>query len=257
MIKYYNSKYYKKPIRIENIDWEILIIITDNLDIETIYSWYNIIEKNTESIYINKCLLGGFVKTIPENVLIIWAWWWAFIKFLEDHIKKINITWIDIDETMIEIAKKELKIKTNNFYISDWLPAINTIIEKNKKFDLILIDVYWSDWKIPEYFHYKIFLNKIKKILLKDWIISINFSNYDLEKEKYKKIHLNLINVFWKFYSHILAWENTKWNVVWIYNLDKFYTAKEYDVNYLKHFRKWNINYNSNIIKNTTLKKEL
>jgi hypothetical protein len=57
MTKYYKSIFYSKPIEVEDIDGEILVIIKDNLDRESIYSWYDIKEKNTESIYINKCLL--------------------------------------------------------------------------------------------------------------------------------------------------------------------------------------------------------
>ena len=110
MTNYYNSKFYSKPIEVENIDWEILVIINDSKNREVIYSWYDIKEKNTESTYINKCLLWWFIKQIPEKVLIIWFWWWAFAKYLEDHIQNINITWIDIDKTMVDIAKKELLV---------------------------------------------------------------------------------------------------------------------------------------------------
>lgn len=263
MTKYYKSKYYDKPIEVENIDWEILVIINDNLGRESIYSWYDVEEKNTESIYINKCLLWGFIKKIPENVLIIWFWWWAFTKYLEDHIVNINITWIDIDEAMIKIAKNELKVKINDIYISDCLEAFEKIIEKNKKqpknelslkYDLILIDVYWSDWKIPEYFSEKIFCEKINEILKKDWTISINYSNYDLENNKYKKIHSNFLDVFSKYYSHILSWKNDKWNVMWIYNLNKFYSAKDYDNNYLKQVKNWKILFDEKIINNTVVK---
>jgi 23S rRNA G2069 N7-methylase RlmK/C1962 C5-methylase RlmI len=43
---------------------------------------------------------------------------------------------------MFEIAKNELKVKTNNFYIMDAIDALDKIIEQEKKYDLILIDVY-------------------------------------------------------------------------------------------------------------------
>lgn len=257
MPNYYNSKFYSKPIEVENIDWEILVIITDSFERETIYSWYDIKEKNTESIYINKCLLWWFIKKIPENVLIIWFWWWAFAKYLEDHIKNVNITWIEIDETMVEIAKKEFKVKTNDFYISDAIEAINKLIKENKKYDLILIDVYWSDWEIPEYFQEKAFSENIKKLLKTDWVISINFSNYELENkknsEKYNKIHSNFISCFWGYYSHLLAWKNDRWNVIWIYNLDKKYSWDDFDSNYLDKVKKWEIIYDPKIIKNTIL----
>lgn len=255
MNKYYKSKFYSKPIEVVNILWEIIVIITDNIGREIIYTWYDIIEKNTESIYINKCLLWGFIKKIPENVLIIWFWWWAFAKYLEDHIKNINITWIDIDGSMFEIAKNELKVKTNDFYVLDAFEAIKKINQENKSYDLVLIDIYNSDWEIPEYLTEKIFFEEIKKILQKESVISINFADYDLNNEekskKYNKIHLNLIETFWKYYSHLLASENNRWNVMWIYNLNKFYNTLEYDSNYLKKVNDWEIIFDEKIIRNT------
>jgi len=201
MTKYYNSQFYSKPIEVENIEWEIIVTITNNLNRKIIYSWYDVIEKNSQSMYINKCLLWWFIKKIPKKVLIIWFWWWAFARFLEDHIRDVEITWIDIDKSMIEIAKNELKIKTNDLYISDALEKLDSLINENKNYDLVLIDAYWADWEIPKYFEEKIFFEKVKKVLLNDWVLSINFSNYDLlNKEKnifYNKIHSNLISIFW------------------------------------------------------------
>lgn len=257
MSKFYNSKNYSKPIEVANIFWEVIVIITDKYDREIIYTWYDIVEKNTQSNYINKCLLWWFIKKIPKTVLIIWFWWWAFAKYLEDHLENVNIDWIDIDETMFEIAKNELKVKTNNFYIMDALNAIDKIIEQGKTYDLVLIDVYGNDWEIPEYFSEKYFFEKIKQVLLKDWVLSINFADYNLENiektNKYNKIHSNLVNIFWEYYSHILAWVNDRWNVSWIYNLDKFYTSSDYDNNHVERAKKWEILYDEKIIENTIL----
>jgi hypothetical protein len=40
---------------------------------------------------------------------------------------------------------------------------------------------------------------------------------------------------------------------MWIYNLDKFYEASDYDSNYLEKVQAWKIIYDWNIIKNTVL----
>lgn len=257
MSKFYNSRFYSKPIEVVNIWWEILVIITDNNGREIIYTWYDIVDKNTESIYINKCILWWFIKKIPKNVLIIWFWWWAFAKYLEDHINEINIEWIDIDKTMFEIAKKELKVKTNIFYIMDASNALDKIIEQWKIYDLVLIDVYWWDWEIPKYFNEEEFFKRTKKVLKDDWVLSINFADFNLENiEKtniFNKIHNNLINIFWEYYSHLLLWNNDRWNIMWIYNLDKYYTASDYDNNYLEKVKNWEILYDEKIIKNTVL----
>ena len=256
MTNYYKSKFYSKPIEVEDIDWEKIVTITDNKNRKIIYSWYNIEEKNTWSIYINKCLLWGFIKKIPKSVLIIWFWWWTYAKYLEDHVPNINITWIDIDEAMIEISKKEFWVKTNAIYILDAKEALKQITKKKKEYDLILIDVYWWDWEIPKYFEDRLFFEKIKQVLEKSWVLSINYADYNLaNKKKYNKIHTNIISLFWDYYSHLLAWKNDRWNVSWIYNLDKNYTAKEYDINYMNKYKSWEIEFDWNIIKNTFLNK--
>jgi len=252
MSNFYKSKFYSKSIEVTDIGGEKFVIITDSNGRESIYSWYDIVDKNSHSFYINKSLLGGFIKWIPKNVLIIWFWWGTFAKYLQDHIENINITWVDFDETMLEIANKEFDVKVDDFYLLDALEAITIIEKKKKKYDLIFIDVYGSNWESPEYLSEGPFISKLKSILYKSWIISVNFANYDLKNkkisEKYNKMHSNLLDNFWKYYSHILKKKNDRWNVVGLYNLDKFYTVDNYNFNYLKSVQNGEIIYDSNII---------
>jgi len=260
MSNYYKSQFYKKPIEVENIYWEILVIITDDQDREIIYSWYDIEENNSWSVYINKCLLWWLIHWIPQNVLIIGFWAWTYAKYIEDNFNtEVQITWIDIDPTMLEIAKKEFGIQTNDLYNLDAKDALQILSNKKKKYDLILIDVYDWSCEIPHYFQDKSFIEDISKVLSKKWIISINYSDYDLSDKKrswhYQKIHDNLINTFWKNYSHMLIWENDRWNVMWIYNINKNYSAEDYNLNYLDLVQNWELVYDENIIKDTILDK--
>ena len=256
MANYYKSEFYKYPIEVENIEWEVIVTITDTNWRKVIYSWYDLISKNSESFYITKCLLWWFIKKTPKNVLIIGFWWWAFWKYLEDHIKDIKVTGIDIDKSMFKIAKNELNIKTNDFMIMDWNIAIKKLISEEKKYDLILIDVYWSNWKIPKSFQDKKIYENIKKLTLKEWIISINYSNYhSFNQEKYDKIHENIIKIFWKNFIHLMPWKTDRWNVAWIYNLDKNYKSEEISLKYLEKVKKWEILYDSNMIKNIIIEK--
>jgi len=256
MLNKYNSQFYSKPIEVENIDWEILVnIITDSWE-KIIYSWYDIIEKRSYSTYISKCLLWGFINSIPEKVLIIWFWWWAFAKYLEDYISWINITWIEIDEAMLKIAKEEMLVKTSNFFIMDAFEAINILKNKKKnKYDLILLDVYWANWKIPDYFTKKDFFIVIKELLWLNGILSINYADYrDENKKIYDKIHNNLLNIFWDNYIHILSWKEEDWNISWIYNLNKKYSSEEVVLKYLEKVQNSEINYDSNLIKNINIR---
>gem|GEM_PF-5419584 len=51
------SDFYKKPIEVAIINNEVIVIITDDHDRETIFSWYDLDLQMTKSSYINKCLL--------------------------------------------------------------------------------------------------------------------------------------------------------------------------------------------------------
>lgn len=255
MTTYYQSDYFKYPIEIDNIWWEIIVSIIDTLWRKIIYSWYDVISKKTESKYITKWILWWLINWIPKNVLIIWFWWWAYAKYLEDNISNINITWIDIDKTMFDIAKKEMKVKTNNFILDKNNIALDSLIKNQKKYDLIFIDVYWINWKIPENYNKKEQYDKIKFLLNDSWIISINYADYSWTNIwKYNKIDFYLKKIFWKNSILLKCEKNNNWNIVWIYNLNKKYSSEEINLKYLENVKKWNIIYDSNIIKNTFIK---
>ncbi len=250
-MKKYNSNFYNYPIEVDNIWWEIIVTITTENKQKVIYSWYDVTEKTSYSPYINKCLLWSFIKHIPKNVLILWLWAWSFSKFLEDHIKNISITWIEIDETMVEIAKNEMKIKTHNIIIWDCFTVLDDLISENKTFDVILFDCYWVNSEIPENLMSENFLEKCKKVLLSDWIFSINMANYLENREKYNILENNLKQIFTPNHDLLLSWKNDFWNVVWIFNLDKNYKAQDYTKSYQKNVELWNILENTEIINNT------
>ena len=58
----------------------------------------------------------------------------------------------------------------------------------------------------------------------------------DFEKNKilYQKMHNNLISQLEnKEFNLFLSTRNDLWNVIWIYNLNKQFTAQEYNQNYI------------------------
>jgi len=255
MQKIYHSEFYKNPIEVDNINWEIIVTITTKLWEKVIYSWYDLKNKETHSEYINKSLLWSFINNIPKKVLILWFWWGSFIKFLEDHIENIEIIWVDIDETMLKISKEIMWVKTEKLFIEDAELFIEKLfLENNINFDSILIDCYWWNSKIPEHLLLEPFFYKCSQILLDNWIISINMANFEQEEYIYKKMHKNIISQLKnKYYSLLLANKNDYSNVVWIYNLKQKYSSKDFYRNYIKEVKKWNIENNFKILENIFL----
>lgn len=255
MQKFYKSDFYKEPIEVNNINWEIIVEITTQIGEKVIYSWYDIIEKYSLSEYINKSLLWSFINNIPKKVLVLWFWWGSYIKFLEDHIEWVEIYWVDIDEQMLKISKEIIWVKTNNLFIEDAELFLNKLILKNNiNFDSILIDCYWWNSKIPEHLLLQPFFYKCSQILSEKWTISINMANFEQEEYSYKKMHKNILSQLKnKNYSVFLSNKDNYSNLVWIYNLDKKYTAKNFNQNYIRQVNKWDIKNNYKILENTFL----
>ncbi len=255
-MKKYNSKYYKYPIEVENIAWEILVnIITDSWK-KIIYSWYNLINKTSHSPYIKNAVLLSFINNIPKNILVIWFGAWSYAKYFKDYLgKKINITWIELDKMMIEIAKKEFNLNNIDYFNLDYIEALEILNKiKNNKFNIIFFDIYNNNSQIPEDFNDIKTIKLIKNILDINWLFIINFANNQDYQDYYHNIDKKLLNIFWKNKVELLNWINDDWNIIWVYNLKKEYSSEEIIIKYLEKVQKWEINYDFNLIKNIYLK---
>jgi len=254
---FFPSQFYCQSIEVTDIAWEIIVVIRDKKDRESIFSWYDMTWKKSQSSYINGCLLWAFLKKIPESVLIIWFWWWAFARYLEDNILwDIKITWIEIDPVMLDIAKQIMKIKTRDFYKIDAKLALEKIAKKKLKYESILVDIYDSAWEIPDYFLSLDFISQLKQVLIETWTISINFANANSSKTlmtKYKIFHKMMLENFSSYFNILSAWESDFWNLSVIYNLDKVYYEADFLNNYLKNVKAKKIIYDEFIIKNIFL----
>ncbi|MCP4523513.1 MAG: methyltransferase domain-containing protein [Candidatus Gracilibacteria bacterium] len=230
MKKYYQSDFYEKPIEVENVEGDITVSIYDKLDRGAVYSWYNMVDKSSHSDYINKCILGGLLQENIKNILVLGVGGGAFIKYIEDHIPNINITGVDIDKTMIEIAKKELCIQTDDLIVGDIIKVIGDLQRRNITYDMILFDVYGSTGEIPQSITDLTLFKKIQSILTKTGIFSINYANFFIHsnetldiirKEAYGNIHHNLKNIFGNHFLAFLDKEPEGGNISGIYNLKK------------------------------------
>lgn len=259
MKKKYNSLFFPWPIEVESVLWDKIVFITSDKWEKVIYSWYNLDKKQSDIVYINKCLLWWFIKKIPKSALILGFWAWSFAKYLEDHIDDINITWVDIDNSMLEIAKKEFEVRSTDLLCIDAKNAVSKLLKENKKYDLILIDCYGIDSEIPKHLTSCIFFDNCKKLLSNNWTVSVNMANFIIDEnkenkdriEKYREMHQNLKYVFWEYF---VAFTHGDWiweNIVWIYNLDKYYSSKEIVNNYMEKVENNKIIYDYNIVLNT------
>jgi predicted Zn-dependent protease len=67
-------------------------------------------------------------------------------------------------------------------------------------------------------------------------------------------MHQNIISVLEKKeFTLFLSTRNNLWNVIWIYNLDKIYSAKEFNQSFIKQVNNWNIENNFKILEDTFL----
>ena len=251
MTKYYNSDFYKNLIEIENIDWEILVNIITNSWEKIIYSWYDLVDKTSYSPYIKNTLLASFIWETPKNILVLGFWAWAYAKYFKDYLwENINITWIEIDSSMIEIAKNEFWLENINYFNLDYLEAIEILNKKKKnKFDIIFIDLYDENSKIPNSLNKQDNIKKITNLISENWKIIINYSDYNENKIFYEKIENNFLeNLKFKNKIHFLNWKNDNSNIIAIYNLKEKYDFEKIILEYLSKVQNWIINYDSNLI---------
>lgn len=248
-MKKIKSNYYKYDIEVENIFWEIIVSIKTLDNKKVIYSRYDLENKVSYSNYINKSLVGAFIKKLPKKVLVIWLWWWAFVKYLEDNLYNVDITSIEIDPSMIYISKNIMWIKSKKIIQNDAYFALDSI--KKKYFDVILMDCYENNSKIPNNLINYSFFKKCKKVLKKDWVLSINMANFKKEEKIYIKIHNILKNIFWKYFSILLSWENDISNIIWVYNLEKNYKSSDFTKKFIEYTKTWKLIWNNELIKET------
>lgn len=101
-----------------------------------------------------------------ENILVLGLGGGCVLKTLRNDFNYSgNITAVDIDPVIIDIAAKEFGIVTNNNTLIICADAFDFVRNDNNNFDLIIIDLF-IDNKIPEKFLLQEFwrelLNKVK-----------------------------------------------------------------------------------------------
>lgn len=109
-----------------------------------------------------------------NNILLLGVAGGSVIKTLVDEIKfKGNITGVEIDPAMIEVANNYFKlneIPNLNIVIDD---AFEFVLKTKETYDLIIIDVF-QDTTMPNFLFEDFFINRVNFLLRKDGFILFN-----------------------------------------------------------------------------------
>lgn len=109
-----------------------------------------------------------------NNVLLLGVAGGSVIKTLVEEIKfKGNITGVEIDPAMIEVANTYFKlneIPNLNIVIDD---AFEFVLKTKETYDLIIIDVF-QDTTMPNFLFEDFFINRVNFLLRKDGFILFN-----------------------------------------------------------------------------------
>lgn len=137
----------------------------------------------------------GFEKITPmKHILLLGVAGGSVIKTLVDEIKyKGKITGVEIDPEMIQVANKYFnlnKIKQLEVIIDD---AFEFVLKTNKKYDLIIIDVF-EDTTMPNFLFESFFSNRVCDLLKNNGFVLFNTMILDEKHNVRNQKYISEIN---------------------------------------------------------------
>ena len=124
-----------------------------------------------------KHTLSGLKKEKPEvkKSLIVGLGGGSIAKLIRSNWPDSKITGVDIDETIVNLGKKYLKLDNSNVEveIEDAEKFIKKLIKDNKTFDLICFDTYVGE-NFPSKFESLTFIKQTKNLIDKNGVIIFN-----------------------------------------------------------------------------------
>lgn len=132
------------------------------------------------------------------NILELWCWWWRFLDQLSKiKNKKINYTWIDMSENLINIAKNEFNKGKNANIKADFIYwDMTDYIKKPKQETFDLVVCIASFQHIPTYKERFFLIKNFYRILNYDWIVIM--TNRSFSFRFIKKYYKNIISWFFR-----------------------------------------------------------
>lgn len=160
-------------------------------------TWYNgkkhLNTKNANYSYgsLQKILKIGLLKidlSHCKKILLLGMGGGSVIKTLRDDFDYHHqIIAIDIDPIVISVAQKEFNVKEENNLEIICIDALKFMVQNNKKFDLIIIDLF-VDTEIPNSFYSHSFWQNIVKATNPEGSILFNASLHNSDNKKLTSI---------------------------------------------------------------------
>lgn len=129
------------------------------------------------------------------NCLIIGLGGGSNAKLVQKYWPSTKITGVDIDPAIVELGKRHLGIEDVNIKIADALAFSKNAVAKNKKYDLILVDLYVGD-EYPLKFEKGEFIKLTKKLVRKNGLVVFNRLHYDEKRKIARKFREKLEKIF-------------------------------------------------------------
>jgi len=188
--------------------------------------------------FIEKFIISKLPKNKVSNVLVIGAGGFS----IGQNDKKNNYTYIDIDQSLLEVSEELLmkqKLSDNKKFVAQ--PARAFLNNDKEKYDLIILDAYSHILSIPAQLVTHEYFEGVKNRLNKNGVMVANIiAKHNFSDEWSIKIDNTIRNVFGSVNRLPLhkwsPWENKDSNIIYIsYNASKP-NQKIYTDNKNSHF---------------------
>lgn len=126
-----------------------------------------------------------------ESILVLGVAGGSVIKTLVDEVKfKGNITGVDIDQHIVDIANQYFKLNTipNLEIVID--DAFEFVLKTKAKYDLIIIDIF-QDTTMPNFLFEDFFINRINELLNTNGFILFNTMVINQKDEERNLVYKN------------------------------------------------------------------
>ncbi|MEA3496188.1 MAG: methyltransferase domain-containing protein [Bacteroidota bacterium] len=151
-----------------------------------------------------------------ENVLLLGFGTGSVVSIIQEEMNRnCSFVAIEKDKDVLELGNEFFKVsRFKNLKIIE-TDAFDFVKNCNKKFDLVIFDIYINN-KIPSQFETEDFFKSLKKVIAKNGNLVYN---KDINSKAMKSSLVNLENLFSKFFSGFQKIQVVKNN--WFYVFDK------------------------------------